>query len=396
VRRMNQTIAAKTFAEFFAGIGLVHRGLEFGGWRCVYANDIEQKKHEMYRALYSGASYYHVQDVWKTSEVASKIPPATLLATASFPCTDLSTAGYYKGLKGEESSAFFGFAKVLQRLRDEERQPPLLLIENVPGLLTSKSGEDFRHVSKELAALDYFLDAVIIDAKHFTPQSRPRLFIVGALRDYLPQDSAVLTTPADWLAASAWEDRVSARPDLRPDRLRRAMLECDLPTGWVTYALPRLPKCLIPLTAVVDLDKDQEWWEAESVQKHLKMMSKLHRSVVNELVSRGDRHIGMIYRRRRHGHMRAEVRFDGLAGCLRTPKGGSARQIVIVIDEGQVRMRWMSAVEYARLQGAGDFPIRVPDTQAMFGFADGVCVPVIRWLDESLLSKLAERASVHV
>lgn len=131
------------------------------------------------------------------------------------------------------------------------------------------------------------------------------------------------------------------------------------------------------------------------MDNHLKMMSKLHRRNVQDVVNRGGRHVGMIYRRRRHGHMRAEVRFDGLAGCLRTPKGGSARQIVIAIDDGTVRMRWMSAREYARLQGAGDFPIKVPATQAMFGFADGVCVPVIRWLDDSLLSKLAAKVAVH-
>ena len=51
-----------------------------------------------------------------------------------------------------------------------------------------------------------------------------------------------------------------------------------------------------------------------------------------------------IYRRKRYGKTRAEVRFDGMAGCVQTaPRGGSAGQIVIVIRDGVLQMRWMSA-----------------------------------------------------
>ena len=77
-----------------------------------------------------------------------------------------------------------------------------------------------------------------------------------------------------------------------------------------------------------------------------------------------------------------------MAGCLRTPKGGSARQIVIAVADGTLRMRWMSAREYARLQGADDFPITVGPLQAMYGFGDAVCVPAIEWIDRNILSPL--------
>jgi DNA (cytosine-5)-methyltransferase 1 len=87
--------------------------------------------------------------------------------------------------------------------------------------------------------------------------------------------------------------------------------------------------------------------------------------------------------------VRTEVRFDGIAGCLRTTKGGSARQIVIVVKGRKLMMRWMSPREYARLQGAAHYKL-VGDNknQQMFGFGDAVCVPVIEWIDEQVLTPL--------
>lgn len=94
----------KTFAEFFAGIGLVHLGLRLGGWRCVYANDIEPKKHIMYEAQFGPAPYYHVENIWKADAVQERLQEEPFLATASFPCVDLSLAGHWRGLEGEHSS----------------------------------------------------------------------------------------------------------------------------------------------------------------------------------------------------------------------------------------------------------------------------------------------------
>jgi DNA (cytosine-5)-methyltransferase 1 len=102
-------------------------------------------------------------------------------------------------------------------------------------------------------------------------------------------------------------------------------------------------------------------------------------------------HLPIPFRRTRREKPRTEVRFD-IAGCLRTPKGGSAKQIVIAILDGKLKMRWMSAVEYARLQGAGDFKITVPPQQAMYGFGDGVCVPAIRWIDRHILTPVFNAA----
>lgn len=62
----------------------------------------------------------------------------------------------------------------------------------------------------------------------------------------------------------------------------------------------------------------------------------------------------------------------------------------MVIDDGRVRFRWMSPREYARLQGAPDFTLAENTIQSLFGFGDGVCVPVIRWMDQHVLTPVYE------
>lgn len=138
---------------------------------------------------------------------------------------------------------------------------------------------------------------------------------------------------------------------------------------------------------MIDADDSQAWWPAGEVARHCDMMSAPHANRVAEIRAAGRPWLGTIFRRVRQKAVRAEVRFDGLAGCLRTPRGGSARQIVIAIDGG-VRMKWMTPREYARLQGAPDFPLVGTATQQLWGFADAVCVPAIRWLDRHVLTPL--------
>ena len=100
----------------------------------------------------------------------SKIPDIDL-ATASFPCTDLSIAGGRAGIRSGESSAFWGFERVLEEMGDE-RRPPLVLLENVVGFLDSHGGRDFRDVMLSLNELGYLVDPFILDARWFVPQSR--------------------------------------------------------------------------------------------------------------------------------------------------------------------------------------------------------------------------------
>ncbi|MGO9649596.1 MAG: DNA cytosine methyltransferase [Terriglobales bacterium] len=375
----------RTFLEFFAGIGLTHLGLRPHGWRCIYANDIEVKKQRMYRACFSEADYYHVEDIWKTNRIVGRIPTEVAdLVSASFPCIDLSLAGNLKGLDGEHSGTFYGLLKVLRSLRRDGRLPRAILVENVTGFLSSHKGKFFRIALRELAKLGYFLDAFVLDAKHFVPQSRPRLFIVG-VHGALPSAEGVQVVPAT--ASSAfWAPQSDTL--LRPERLVEALAGTPLATGWLPLHLPTPPAVKHTLRQLIDTGQSEQWWDERLVRKHLAEMHLRHRAKVEELKGGKSPIIGTIYRRVRDGRSRSEIRLDGIAGCLRTPRGGSSKQIVFVAGNGKVRMRWMTPREYARLQGCPDFPIQVDRNEALLGFGDAVCVPVISWIAKNVLTQL--------
>ena len=127
------------------------------------------------------------------------------------------------------------------------------------------------------------------------------------------------------------------------------------------------------------------------------MLSPLNRKKLDAARRTKSYFAGTAYRRTRPDRegdkiQRLEIRFDGVAGCLRTPNGGSSRQTVILVDDGLVRSRLMTIRECARLMGA-------PDTYKLDGtyndgyraMGDAVVVPVTRWLTRHLLAPLATR-----
>ncbi len=334
----------------------------------------------MYAANFSDADAdYDIGDVRQTGRVVDRMGGAMpFLATASFPCVDLSLAGHWRGLDGDHSSTFFGFTDVLHKL--DLRKPRLVMLENVAGLLTSNNGNDFVRVITELSLCDYWVDAIVLDARHFVPQSRPRLFIFGFRSDI--KDSIAAFQPEPELFECSVH---SEHTPLRPDRLMRLLHGASLKTGVIRQRLPLPPPFLNGLQNVIDLDDGQDWWGDAAVRKHFEMMEPPSYARVTNALASKTLSVGAAFRRTRRGATRLEVRFD-VAGCLRTPKGGSAKQIVVVIIDGHLRMRWMSPREYARLQGADDFVINVPPLQAMFGFGDAVCVPAIQWIDDHILT----------
>jgi len=381
----NNVHQSKRFCEFFAGIGLVRLGLESAGWNCVYANDNDPKKQQQYEAKF-GADDFQLCDVFDVEQVTKRVPSDISLATASFPCVDLSLAGHWKGIEGNHSSAVFGFLNCLAAIE----KPPLLLLENVVGLLSSKEGKDFEKLVQLLAQSGYWLDAFRLDARYFVPQSRPRIFIVGVHESVVGNCPYPRSNEDFCLGMDDWDSRMRTSSELRPKRLVDLMTKINLPTGWFCSDIlaPKISK--VSLADLIDLDDSQLWWGADQVDKHYHMMSDIHREHVDELQRLGELVVGTIYRRKRHGKTRAETRFDGTAGCLRTPKGGSARQIVIVVEKNRLRMRWMSPREYSRLQGADEFPLVGGVNQQLFGFGDAVCVPAIRWIAENVLNPLSD------
>src|SRR5947209_6763807 len=165
-------MAELRFYEFFAGAGLANLGLG-NHWTCVWANDIDPLKASIYKANFS-AKHFCLGDIASVS--AADLPPDPQLAWASFPCQDLSLAGWRRGLSADRSGAFWPFWRIMrEQLRSNER-PPLIVIENVVGLLY---GDSFPGLCEALAALGMQFGAMVIDARKFLPQSRPRVFIVA-------------------------------------------------------------------------------------------------------------------------------------------------------------------------------------------------------------------------
>ena len=355
------TFEPGTALEFFAGIGLARMGLEKAGWRVVFANDYDPKKQEMHESHWGPDANYKLKSVFA---VDSAEVPSAELAWASFPCVDLSLAGNRAGLSGKDSSAFWGFADVLSRLHSEGRCPPIVIIENVVGMLTSHGGRDLETILGFLDGMGFSLDMLEIDAAYFVPQSRARIFILATRGPYeLPPRSLLFPSP------------------FRPKRIG-AYIESHPGLRWGTAPVGKPPERTSTLADIVEhfpADADI-WWPSHAVEKLTSQMSPRHLAAVNSLTDRDSIAVGTVYRRVRSTGCMAEVRLDGLAGCLRTPRGGSSKQFVLEMGRGELRARHMTAIEYGRLQGADDFRVRVPFNQALFGFGDAVCVPAVEWL----------------
>ncbi len=370
---MVEMIKNKTVAEFFAGIGLMRAGLDQAGWTTTIANDIDPTKRRLYLNHFGRfGDHFLLEDIHKLK--AGNIPSVDL-ATASFPCTDLSLAGRRAGLQGVHSSAFWGFVDILQGLGS--RKPPLILLENVAGFLTSNEGKDFHNALAALSNLGYTVDAFIVDAAHFVPQSRVRLFIVGTLNNepnlkikhYLPET------------------------ELRPGKLVDFIYNNPEIHWSINTSLPELPPIKNNLKDIIEkvTNSSSLWWNRERVAYLLNQTFDRHLSKVLELKEQKTYTYLTAFRRVRNGKSMAEIRFDGIAGCLRTPKGGSARQILLEVGKGEINIRLLTPRECARLMGADDFTLSGTANEALFGFGDAVCVPVVKWIADNYLNPELEK-----
>lgn len=357
----------RTVAEFFAGIGLVRLALEKSGWTVVFANDFDEQKARIYRDNF-GDEHLSTADIHQLK--ADDLGDCALL-TASFPCNDLSVAGSMRGLHGEHSGAFWGFMKIVDDLGP--RRPPLILLENVVGFLASKGGRDLEASLTALNRLGYACDAFIVNASSFVPQSRPRLFIVAKL-DASPSEFQLLRDSA--VRPPALIDFIASHPDIR----------------WSIRDLPSPPLRQTTLDDIVEAlpDDAPEWWEDDRARYFMNQLSEKHATIAHEMIAGRRIRYATAFRRVRKGRSMAELRVDGIAGCLRTPRGGSGRQILFQAGHGNYKVRLMTPRECARLQGVPDtFRIEVRDNQALFGFGDAVCVPVIEWIADNYLNPLA-------
>lgn len=373
-----------TFYEFFAGGGMARAGLG-ESWTCSFANDFSEMKVRAYTSNW-GSGHFIPGDVGKIT--TAQLPGRADLTWASFPCQDLSLAGKYRGL-GEASSeimtrsgTFWPFWKLMTTLRGEGRAPKLIVLENVTGAITSREGRDFEAICMSLSEANYRFGAVVIDARHFVPQSRPRLFFIA-----VAEDVAIPTDLTSWAAEKQWHSPALCAAQAR--------LRDNAKSQWIWWNMATPPARNIGFADIIEEKPTHCRWHSKiETMRLMDMMTPLHLAKIESARATGKRCVGGVYKRTRPDEFgvkrqRAEVRFDDIAGCLRTPAGGSSRQCIIVIEGTETRSRLLSPREAARLMGLND-EYKLPDryNEAYHIAGDGVCVPVVRHLAHHILEPL--------
>jgi DNA (cytosine-5)-methyltransferase 1 len=366
--------------EFFAGMGLVRLALEAVGGEVRYANDIDPLKERLYGAMFADSpgagAHFDRRDI---NEVKADELPRADVWTASFPCTDVSLAGGRAGIHAGQSGAVWGLLELLEKTPAEHR-PKRLLFENVMGLLSSNGGGDLRALVMALNGLGYGVDMVKADASWFTAQSRPRLFLIASPADELPRADVETITP----------DRVRHQSILDAMRKHDDLI-------WHARATARLPERGATLNDVVNdpPERDALWWDDERTAYFLAQVHPGHVEVVERMRAGETFSYATAFRRVRavgkgkdaEKKSVVELRTDGIAGCLRLPKGGSAKQMLLRAGKGTARVRYLTPGECAALQGVD--PARLPQgfraADLLTGLGDAVCVPAVSWVLENLV-----------
>jgi len=352
------------FLEFFAGSGLVAEGFS-GYFQSAWANDICAKKAKVYVANH-GDKHFHLGSI---SDVKGADLPATPLAWASFPCQDLSLAGLTEGIHASRSGLVWEWLRIIDEMPS---RPPVLVAENVTGLVSVSGGDHYRALHRALVNRGYVVGAMLMDAARWVPQSRPRIFVVAV-------DGGASIPPELMGLSPNW---------LHSDAIRKAAEGLD---EWIWWHMPEPPLRKQALSDIIEWEAP--FAEPETEARNLGLIASRHQKILENLP--GIKPFAAPgYRRTRNGKQTLELRFDNLAGCLRTPEGGSSRQLVVIKQNGNLHSRLLTVREAARLMGAPEsyqLPGSYNDGYRALG--DAVAVPVAAWLAKHLLSPLVKAIS---
>ncbi len=322
----------------------------------MWANDISPRKAAVYVANF-GSEVFHLGDISKAK--GADLPP-TRLSWASFPCQDLSLAGNIDGVYSECSGLVWQWLRILDE--QGENAPRVVCLENVAGLMSAHGGEDYRQLHAALTSRGYKVGAMLINAREFVPQSRPRVFVIGT-KGAVPHD-LVAQTPT-WAHPTAVTRVGRPLPDF----------------VWWNVPAPNRPS--VSLEDIVEKDVPYDRHEA------IRLIPESHRE---KFIASGLAY-ATGYRRTRNKHQVLELRCDGIAGCLRTPAGGSSKQFLVHREGDALEARLLTVREVARLMGAPD-TFRLPGTcnDGYLAMGDAVAAPVARYLAQNILRELVEVA----
>lgn len=352
-----------TFLDFFAGSGLVTEGMR-GLFKAEWALDICPKKGAVYTANH-GTEHFVLGDI---GQVRGSDLPATDLAWASFPCQDLSLAGRIDGISGKRSGLVWQWLRAIDEM---PRRPSVLVAENVLGLMAADGGLHYKALHEALRTRGYRSGAVVLNADRWLPQSRPRVFVISIPRRL--DCSALSDGGPNW-----------AHP---PSVVRSAQGLRD----WIWWKVP-LPAG-IPQKLHELIDHSAPCDDERASKRNLSLIPPKHQSRLLQELANGFK-VAPGYRRTREGRQVLELRFDQTAGCLRTPNGGSSRQVLVLKRDGCLVTRLVSVREAARLMGAPE-TYKIPGSynDGYKAMGDAVAVPVVSHLAKHLLTHLAKLAN---
>ncbi len=332
-----------------------------GFFQTVWANDICEKKAKVFCANHD-KRIFHLGSI---EDVKGGDLPSALLSWGSFPCQDLSLAGNMGGLSSSRSGLVWHWLRVMDEL---PKMPPLAVAENVVGLVSAAKGKHYRTLHNALVERGYKLGAVVIDASHWVPQSRKRVFVI-AVDAKIPTEQFETDHPA-WC---------------HPSSIVRVAEGLN---GWVWWNIPKPPSRKYNLYDLTDFSAPCD--EPDKQKRLLELVPEKHREKMKSLSKNGQT-VFPGYKRIRHGRQVLELRFDGVAGCLRTPEGGSSRQFLVIKDNGSFKTRLLTVREAAALMGAPkNYKLPGSYNDGYKAMGDAVAVPVSRYLAKNLLSPLAK------
>ena len=245
-----------------------------------------------------------------------------------------------------------------------KEKPKIIALENVAGLLSSNNGENYRSIHSALTKRGYRCGAICLNAEIFVPQSRPRVFVIAVKKDVKIPASITGNGPC-WFHNSA---AIKLGKELE---------------DWVWWKAEKPPRRNTNISDILD---SQAVFDKDDV---LRLLTEKGKKKLNSQ----DRVVATGYRRTRNGSQQLELRFDGVAGCLRTPGGGSSKQYIVVRENGQNHARLLTVREAARLMGAPD-SFMLPGTynDGYYAMGDAVALPVAKFIGETILLPLTEAA----
>lgn len=174
------------YASLFSGIGGFELGIQSASDKtgikteCVFASEFDpESKAKDINKQPARIIYNKNFGVWPHGDItkinAADVPDCDIIVGGP-PCQGFSIAGKREGLCGAKGSMFYEFIRIVR-----EKQPRIVLIENVKGILSSNGGWDFAKILIELEDAGYFCEWDVINTKAYLPQNRERVFIIGHL-----------------------------------------------------------------------------------------------------------------------------------------------------------------------------------------------------------------------